>query len=335
MRQGVNMQGRIVFATGNAGKIKEIRMIMEDTGLEVVSMKDAGIKADIEENGKTYEENALIKARAVAAFTKDIVMADDSGLEIDALNKEPGIYSARYLGEDTPYSIKNANLIQRLEGVPEEKRTARFVCAIAAVLPDGRELTTRATIEGRIGYEEKGTNGFGYDPIFYVPEFGKTTAELTEEEKNQVSHRGKALELMKGNAEDAVREGAHALFYPHGLGHMMGLDVHDMENLGEIWVGYNGQPKSTQFGRKSQRLAIPLEPGFVHTVEPGIYFIPELIDMWKGEKKFTDFINYDVVETYKDFGGIRNEEDYLITETGARRLGKKIPLTPEEVEALR
>ena len=183
------MQGRIVFATGNAGKIKEIRMIMEDTGLEVVSMKDAGIKADIEENGKTYEENALIKAHAVAAFTKDIVMADDSGLEIDALNKEPGIYSARYLGEDTPYSIKNANLIQRLEGVPEEKRTARFVCAIAAVLPDGRELTTRATIEGRIG--------FGYDPIFYVPEFGKTTAELTEEEKNQVSHRGKALELMK------------------------------------------------------------------------------------------------------------------------------------------
>ena len=145
----------------------------------------------------------------------------------------------------------------------------------------------------------------------------------------------KTLGLMKGNAEDAVREGAHALFYPHGLGHMMGLDVHDMENLGEIWVGYNGQPKSTQFGRKSQRLAIPLEPGFVHTVEPGIYFIPELIDMWKAEKKFADFINYEKVETYKDFGGIRNEEDYLITETGARRLGKKIPLTPDEVEALR
>ena len=145
----------------------------------------------------------------------------------------------------------------------------------------------------------------------------------------------KELGLMKGNAEDAVREGAHALFYPHGLGHMMGLDVHDMENIGEIWVGYNGQPKSTQFGRKSQRLAIPLEPGFVHTVEPGIYFIPELIDLWKGEKKFKDFINYDKVEEYRNFGGIRNEEDYLITETGARRLGKKIPLTPEEVEALR
>ncbi|EJW91417.1 peptidase, M24 family [gut metagenome] len=145
----------------------------------------------------------------------------------------------------------------------------------------------------------------------------------------------KDLGLMKGNANDAVREGAHALFYPHGLGHMMGLDVHDMENFGEKWVGYNGQAKSTQFGRKSQRLAIPLEPGFVHTVEPGIYFIPELIDLWKGQRKFIDFINYDEVEKYRDFGGIRNEEDYLITETGARRLGKKIPLTPEEVEALR
>ncbi len=145
----------------------------------------------------------------------------------------------------------------------------------------------------------------------------------------------KQLGLMKGNTEDAVREGAHALFYPHGLGHMMGLDVHDMENLGEIWVGYDGKPKSTQFGRKSQRLAIPLEPGFVHTVEPGIYFIPELIDLWRGQGRFADFINYDKVEEYRHFGGIRNEEDYLITETGARRLGKKIPLTPEEVEALR
>lgn len=191
------MMGRIVFATGNEGKIKEIRMIMEDTGMEVVSMKEAGIALAIEENGSTYEENALIKARAVAAHTKDLVMADDSGLEIDYLNREPGVYSARYMGEETPYSIKNANLLQRLDGVPKEQRTARFVCAIAAVLPDGRELTTRAVIEGRIGYEEKGSNGFGYDPIFYVPQFGKTTAELTEEEKNQVSHRGKALQMMK------------------------------------------------------------------------------------------------------------------------------------------
>ncbi|MBO5336772.1 MAG: XTP/dITP diphosphatase [Lachnospiraceae bacterium] len=191
------MKSKIVFATGNAGKVKEIQMILADMGMEVLSMKEAGISIDIEENGKTYEENAMIKARAVAACTDAIVMADDSGLEIDYLNKEPGIYSARYLGEDTPYSVKNANLIERLAGVPDEKRTARFVCAIAAVLPDGTELTTRATIEGRIDYEEKGSNGFGYDPIFYVPQFGKTTAELTEEQKNQVSHRGKALELMK------------------------------------------------------------------------------------------------------------------------------------------
>lgn len=147
--------------------------------------------------------------------------------------------------------------------------------------------------------------------------------------------RMKEVGLMKGNVEDAVRAGAHALFYPHGLGHMMGLDVHDMESFGEKWVGYNGAEKSTQFGRKSQRLAIPLQPGFVFTVEPGVYFIPQLIDMWRAEKKFTEFINYDVVETYKDFGGIRNEEDYLITENGARRLGKKVPLTPDEVEAIR
>lgn len=191
------MSKRIIFATGNAGKMKEIRMIMEDTGMEVISMKEAGISIDIDEDGSAYEENALIKARAVAAFTDDIVLADDSGLEIDYLNKEPGVYSARYMGEDTSYRIKNANLIERLTGVPDEKRTARFVCAIAAVLPDGRELTTRAAIEGRIGYEERGEHGFGYDPIFYVPRFQKTTAELTEEEKNQVSHRGQALQLMK------------------------------------------------------------------------------------------------------------------------------------------
>lgn len=173
-------------------------MILADLGMDILSMKEADINVDIDEDGSTYEENALIKARAVAAYAKnDIVLADDSGLEIDYLNREPGVYSARYMGEDTPYSVKNANLISRLEGVPEEKRTARFVCAIAAVLPGGCELTTRATIEGRIGYEEKGEGGFGYDPIFYVPELKKTTAELTGEEKNLVSHRGKALQLMK------------------------------------------------------------------------------------------------------------------------------------------
>lgn len=191
---------KIIFATGNAGKVHEIRSILADAGYEIQSMKEVGIFVDIVEDGSTFSENAMIKARAVAGCPEAagcIVMADDSGLEVDALNGEPGIYSARYLGEDTPYSVKNAEIVRRLEGVPDEKRTARFVCAIAAVLPGGEELITRATIEGRIGYGEAGDNGFGYDPIFYVPEYGKTTAQLSEEEKNAISHRGKALRLMK------------------------------------------------------------------------------------------------------------------------------------------
>ncbi|MCH1980973.1 XTP/dITP diphosphatase [Ruminococcus sp. OA3] len=188
---------RIIFATGNAGKMKEIREILNDLDVEVVSMKEAGISADIEENGATFEENAVIKARAIMEITNEIVLADDSGLEIDYLNKEPGIYSARYMGEDTSYRIKNRNLIDRMEGVPDAKRTARFVCAIAAAFPGGDVVTTRGTIEGIIGYEERGENGFGYDPIFYVPEYGCSTAELPPEEKNTISHRGKALRKMK------------------------------------------------------------------------------------------------------------------------------------------
>lgn len=188
---------RIVFATGNEGKMKEIRMILKDLGVEVLSMKEAGLESDIEENGSTFEENAVIKARAIAQMCDAIVLADDSGLEIDYLNKEPGIYSARYLGEDTSYHIKNQNLIDRLAGVSGEDRSARFVCAIAAVLPDGEVLTRRGTFEGQIGYEEKGTNGFGYDPIFYVPEYDCMAAEMTPEQKNEVSHRGKALREIK------------------------------------------------------------------------------------------------------------------------------------------
>lgn len=180
---------KIIFATGNEGKMKEIREILDGLTflgekVQILSMKEAGIDIDIIEDGTTFEENAMIKARAVAGAAKEaIVLADDSGLVIDYLNGEPGIYSARYLGKDTSYRVKNANLVQRLEGVPDEKRSARFVCAIAAVLPDGRELSTRGTIEGRIGYEEKGLNGFGFDPIFYVPEIGKYTAELSDEDK--------------------------------------------------------------------------------------------------------------------------------------------------------
>ncbi len=191
------MKNKIVFATGNAGKMKEIRVIMQDLGMEILSMKEAGIETDIVEDGKTFEENALIKAEAIAKFTDAIVLADDSGLEIDYLNKEPGVYSARYLGEDTPYDEKNANLLKRLEGVEKEKRTARFVCAIAAVLPDKTVLQTRGTIEGYIGEKPMGENGFGYDPIFYVEEYHCSTAELTMEQKNALSHRGKALRAMK------------------------------------------------------------------------------------------------------------------------------------------
>ncbi|MBS6194727.1 MAG: XTP/dITP diphosphatase [Clostridiales bacterium] len=195
---------QIIFATGNVNKMKEIREILAQLPVQVVSMKEAGIEADIVEDGKTFEENAVIKAKAISQLTGEVVLADDSGLEIDYLNREPGIYSARYMGEDTSYRIKNANLIQRLEGVPDEKRTARFVCAIAAAFPDGTVITTEGTVEGIIGYEEKGENGFGYDPIFYVPAFGCTTAELSEEKKNEISHRGKALRKMAEELKERV-----------------------------------------------------------------------------------------------------------------------------------
>lgn len=188
---------KIIFATGNEGKMKEVRMILEDLGLPVLSLKDAGITADVEENGTTFEENAQIKAKAIMEMTGALVLADDSGLEVDALDKEPGIYSARYMGHDTSCHIKNQNIIDRLEGKVGEERSARFVCAIAAAFPDGRVLITRGTMEGQIGYEEKGENGFGYDPIFYLPEYQCYSAELSLEEKNKLSHRGKALRLMK------------------------------------------------------------------------------------------------------------------------------------------
>lgn len=195
---------KIIFATGNEHKMIEIRAILSDLGVEILSQKEAGIKADVIEDGMTFEENAMIKATEIAKIAHEmpeyahaVVLADDSGLEIDYLNKEPGIYSARYMGEDTSYHIKNAKLIERLEGVPDEKRTARFVCAIAAAFPDGSVKTVRAAMEGRIGYKESGENGFGYDPIFYLPEYGCTSAEISMEEKNKISHRGKALRAIK------------------------------------------------------------------------------------------------------------------------------------------
>lgn len=193
---------KIVFATGNAHKVSEVRAIMEGTGYEILSLKDIGITLDAEETGTTYTENALIKARAVAGALPEeyrdcLVMSDDSGFEVDYLNKEPGIYSSRFMGEDTPYSVKNQAIIDKLDGVPMEKRTARFCCAVVCVFPDGHEADTFATYEGAVAFEAKGTNGFGYDPIFWVPQYGKTDGELPPEVKNTIGHRGKALRMMR------------------------------------------------------------------------------------------------------------------------------------------
>ena len=198
------MVDKIIFATGNEHKMVEIRMILKDLGVEILSQREAGIRADVVEDGAAFEENALIKAKEIAreagklpGFENAVVLADDSGLEIDYLNKEPGIYSARYMGEDTSYDIKNQNLIDRLDNVPDEKRTARFVCAIAAVFPDGSSEVVRGTMEGIIGHEIIGENGFGYDPIFYLPEYGCTSAQLAPEKKNELSHRGEGLRKMR------------------------------------------------------------------------------------------------------------------------------------------
>ena len=185
----------IILASNNKDKVKEVKEILK--GYDIISMKEAGIDVDIEENGTTFEENALIKARAIMKLTGQITMADDSGLEIDYLNKAPGVYSARFMGHDTSYDIKNKALIQKLEGVKGSDRSGRFVCAIAVCFPDGREIVKRGTMEGLIAEEIKGDNGFGYDPIVYLPEYGKTSGELAPEEKNKISHRGKALALIK------------------------------------------------------------------------------------------------------------------------------------------
>lgn len=199
------MEQKIIFATGNEGKMKEVRSILRDLGLPVLSMKEAGADPEIVENGTTFGENAEIKAREVWKITGGIVLADDSGLVVDYIGGEPGIYSARYMGEHTSYEIKNRNIINRLKGAAGESRSARFVCNIAAVLPDGQVLHTEETMEGLIAEEPAGQGGFGYDPILFLPGYGVTSAEITMEEKNKISHRGKALRAMKENLENLLK----------------------------------------------------------------------------------------------------------------------------------
>lgn len=196
---------KIIVATGNEGKMKEMREILKGDGVELTSLKDDGLDSvEIIENGKTFRENAIIKARTICDITHSLVIADDSGLVVDAMDGKPGIYSARFLGRDTSYDIKNKYIIDQLEGLKGHERSARFVCAIACAFPDGRNIVTEGTIEGEIGYEQKGENGFGYDPIFYLPERGCTTAELSPDEKNKISHRGRALVKMY---DELKREG--------------------------------------------------------------------------------------------------------------------------------
>lgn len=194
----------ILFATSNAGKAKEVQTMFSDLDVDVKTLREEGIDVAIEENGQTFAENALIKAKAIAGMTDKIVLADDSGLVVDYLNGEPGIYSARYMGEDTSYDIKNARILERMEGVPDDQRTARFVCAMAAIMPGGEVICTEGIMEGLIGYEMKGTNGFGYDPIFYLPEYGMTSSEISPEKKNEISHRGKALRKMQDELKKRI-----------------------------------------------------------------------------------------------------------------------------------
>lgn len=198
---------KIIFATKNKGKIKEIQSILGNE-FDVLTMTEAGINIDIIEDGKTFEENAIKKAKEVMQISNCIVLADDSGLEIDYLNKAPGVYSSRYMGENTSYEIKNNKILELLKNVENEKRTARFVSVIAAALPEpyNKIITTKGTIEGIIAHEIKGNNGFGYDPIFYVPEYKMTTAEMSMEEKNKISHRGKALNLMYDELKKILKE---------------------------------------------------------------------------------------------------------------------------------
>ncbi|RBP37614.1 XTP/dITP diphosphatase [Garciella nitratireducens] len=192
----------LIIASSNQHKIDEMKAILSSLEFQIESMKEAGVDIEIEETGKTFEENALIKARAIADLTGKIVLADDSGLEVDALDNAPGVYSARYAGEHGNDRANNEKLLEELKDVPFENRKARFCCAIAMVFPEQREIVVRGECEGRIATKYMGNNGFGYDPLFIIPELGKTFAQLKQKEKNQISHRAKALEKLKKVLQD-------------------------------------------------------------------------------------------------------------------------------------
>jgi len=303
------------------------------------------IKAVVNQrNHKSAEEVAEIEKACVITADMHIaamkaVAAGKKEYEIAAVIEATALAGGGRLSFPTIATINGQTLHNHYHGntIPAE---ALFLVDAGAETPEGYAGDMSSTIPSGKRFTQRQKDVYDIQVASHKAAVaalkpGVPFSEVYDLSARVICDGMKSLGLMKGDSADAVREGAHAMFFPCGLGHMMGLDVHDMENLGEVWVGYDGKPKSTQFGRKSLRLARPLEPGFVLTIEPGVYFIPELIDLWQGEGKFREFINYDKLEAYRTFGGIRNEEDYLITADGARLLGKKIPLTTDEVEALR
>ncbi len=195
---------RVIIATRNKGKMQEIRKLLEGTDCEILSMDEAGIHKDIEENGLTFDENAIIKAKVIRRITGGIVLADDSGLEVDFLNRAPGVYTARFLGDDARDCDRCQGLLRLMEGVPDEYRGARFVCSAAIATDDG-EMTVKGVLEGRIARHAAGSNGFGYDPVFWVPQYGKTLAQLDSDIKNMISHRGKAFRAVAERIRELIR----------------------------------------------------------------------------------------------------------------------------------
>lgn len=324
-------------------ELKFLAFLDEKPGLQKASLPfmQAVIK---QRNFKTPEE--LIEIECACNITADMHIAATKAIssdlyeyEIAALIEYTAAKNFAELSFPTIASINGQTLHNHYHG-NKCKEGRLFLIDAGAEVPSGYAGDMSSTIPVSKHFTAKQRAVYEIQNKMHLTAVagikpGIPFTELHNVAMRELAEGMKNLGIMKGNIDDAVREGAHALFCPHGLGHMMGLDVHDMENFGEQLVGYDGQPKSTQFGRASLRLGQPLKPGFVHTIEPGIYFIPDLIDKWKGEHLHTDFINYDELEKYRDFGGIRNEEDYLVTETGGKRLGKKIPLTPDEFEALR